>query len=148
MCGTDGFTTSDGAFALLPASQLATDIGTWVHFDQRSYTVPAGKRLDIPFRLSVPTNATPGDHAGGVITSISQVRVAANSQQVNVDRRIAARIYLRVAGPTQPTVAVETVQVSYDNPVNPMAAGRIVLSGHSRRSSSDPGSVRHLYMEV
>ncbi|MGW0434757.1 WxL protein peptidoglycan domain-containing protein [Micromonospora sp. NPDC003197] len=134
--GTDGFTTTDGAFALLPASQPPVDVGAWIHFDQRTYTVPAGKQLDIPFRLTVPTNVTPGDHAGGVIGSLAQVQVDADGQRVNVDRRIAARVYLRVSGPVQPGVTVETIQTSYANPVNPLGGGDLVVTYRIRNTGN------------
>ncbi|MFI9529969.1 WxL protein peptidoglycan domain-containing protein [Micromonospora rosaria] len=126
--GTDAYTTTDGAFALLPAAQPATDVGSWVHLDRRSWTVEPGKRADIPFRLSVPANATPGDHAGGVIGAVTQARTTADGQQVLVDQRLAARVYLRVTGEIRPAVAVESVAVTYDNPVNPFGGGDLVVT--------------------
>jgi hypothetical protein len=121
--GTDAFTTTDGAFALLPASQTPTDVGSWITLAERRYQVPAGGHLDIPFRLAVPANATPGDHAGGVISAVTEVRTDADGQRVNVDRRIAARVYLRVTGDLNPSVTVDTLKVAYDNPVNPLDGG-------------------------
>ena len=100
--GTDAFTTDDGSFALLPASDKPTDVGSWIKFAQGRYTVQPGQRLDIPFRLTVPANATPGDHAGGVIGALAQIETDAAGQRINVDRRIAARVYLRVAGNSTP----------------------------------------------
>ncbi|MDG4775083.1 DUF916 domain-containing protein [Solwaraspora sp. WMMD792] len=134
--GTDGFLTDDGAFALLPADEPATDVGTWIHFDQREYAVPAGERLDIPFRLTVPANATPGDHAGGVIGSIAQLRTDASGQQVNVDQRVAARVYLRVDGPVRPAVNVESMSISYDDPVNPLGDGDVEVTYQVRNTGN------------
>ena len=125
--GTDAFTTADGSFALLPASDKPTDVGSWIHFAQGRYTVQPGQRLDIPFRLTVPANATPGDHAGGVIGALAQIETDAEGQRINVDRRIAARVYLRVAGELNPAVAVESVELRYDNPVNPLGGGEAVV---------------------
>jgi hypothetical protein len=134
--GTDGFLTDDGAFALLPADQPATDVGTWVHFDQREYTVPAGERLDIPFRLAVPANATPGDHAGGVIGSLVAVGTDASGQQVNIDQRVAARIYLRVDGPVRPAINVESMSIEYDTPLNPLGDGDAVVTYQVRNTGN------------
>ncbi|MFI9639277.1 WxL protein peptidoglycan domain-containing protein [Micromonospora sp. NPDC051925] len=125
--GTDAYTSTDGAFALLPADQRATDVGSWISVDRRAWTVPPGKRVDIPFRLAVPANATPGDHTGGVIGAIARVRTTADGQRVLVDQRLAARVYLRVTGPVRPAVTVESVDVSYDNPVNPFGGGDLVV---------------------
>jgi hypothetical protein len=116
---TDAYTTSDGSFALLPADQPVRDLGGWVAMEAGRYRVPAGQRVDIPFRLTVPANATPGDHAGGIIAAITARQTSADGQQLDLERRVAARIYLRVDGPAQPAVRVESVRVSYDNPIAP-----------------------------
>ncbi|MDG4764041.1 DUF916 domain-containing protein [Solwaraspora sp. WMMD406] len=134
--GTDGFLTEDGAFALRPASEPATDVGTWVRFDQREYAVPAGERLDIPFTLTVPANATPGDHAGGVIGSIVQVRTDAAGQQITVDQRVAARIYLRVDGPVRPAITVESMSIEYDDPINPLGDGDATVTYQVRNTGN------------
>ncbi|MEV0944773.1 DUF916 domain-containing protein [Micromonospora wenchangensis] len=125
--GTDAYTSTDGAFALLPADRPATDVGSWISVDRRTWTIPAGRRVDIPFRLTVPANATPGDHTGGVIGAVARVRTTADGQRVLVDQRLAARVYLRVTGPVRPAVTVEAVDVSYDNPVNPFGGGDLVV---------------------
>ncbi|WFE65336.1 DUF916 domain-containing protein [Micromonospora sp. WMMD714] len=125
--GTDAYSAADGAFALLPADRPATDVGSWIRVDRREWTIPAGKRVDIPFRLTVPVNATPGDHTGGVIGAVARVRTTATGQRVLVDQRLAARVYLRVTGPVRPAVTVEAVDVSYDHPVDPFGGGDLVV---------------------
>ncbi|MEU9510948.1 DUF916 domain-containing protein [Micromonospora sp. NPDC048170] len=134
--GTDAYTTADGAFALLPADRSATDVGSWIRFDRRSWTVAPGRRADIPFRLSVPANATPGDHAGGVIAAIAQARTTADGQQVRVDQRLAARVYLRVDGDVRPAVTIESVSVGYDTPINPAAGGDALVTYRLRNTGN------------
>jgi hypothetical protein len=134
--GTDAYTTTDGAFALLPADQPATDVGTWIGVERRSWTVQPGERQDIPFRLTVPQNATPGDHAGGVIAAVAQVGVTADGQQVRLDQRVAARVYLRVSGELRPAVTVESVRVSYDTPINPAGRGDMTVTYRIRNSGN------------
>nr|MDT0660412.1 DUF916 domain-containing protein [Micromonospora sp. DSM 115978] len=121
--GTDAFTTVDGAFALLPADQPATGVGSWIRFAEGAHTVAPGRWVDLPFRLTVPANATPGDHVGGVLGSVAEPGTDARGQRVNVDRRVAARVYLRVAGEVRPAIEVESMSVHYDNPVNPFGGG-------------------------
>ncbi|MFY1703983.1 WxL protein peptidoglycan domain-containing protein [Micromonospora sp. WMMA1923] len=134
--GTDAYTTTDGAFALLPADQPATGVGSWVSFDRRRWTIDPGERADIPFTLTVPANATPGDHAGGVIGALAQTRTTADGQRVLVDQRLAARVYLRVTGEVRPAVTIEQVTVAYDNPVNPVGGGELVISYRLRNSGN------------
>ncbi|GAA2631357.1 hypothetical protein GCM10010399_74420 [Dactylosporangium fulvum] len=125
---TDAFTSADGAFSLFPAATPPKDLGTWTDLTPKSYTVQPKTRADIAFKLTVPLNATPGDHAGGIIASVVEQQTTAQGQQVNVDRRIAARIYLRVAGPVTPTVQVESLTVGYEAPALPFGTGDLVVT--------------------
>ncbi|MFE2614684.1 WxL protein peptidoglycan domain-containing protein [Micromonospora chalcea] len=134
--GTDAYTTTDGAFALLPSDRAATDVGAWIGVDRRSWTVQPGKRADIPFRLTVPRNATPGDHTGGVIAAVAQDGVTADGQRVRLDQRIAARVYLRVAGEVRPAVTVESVRVDYDTPLNPIGRANLTVTYRIRNSGN------------
>jgi hypothetical protein len=117
---TDAFNANDGGFALLNSAQPARDVGTWITLPRKQVTIAPNKRLDIPFTLTVPVGAEPGDHIGGVIGSVTEYALNAEGQRVKVERRIAARVYLRVAGPLQPDVAITTVAVDYDASVLPL----------------------------
>ncbi|TYB64318.1 DUF916 domain-containing protein [Nonomuraea sp. PA05] len=121
--GTDAFTTSDGSFALLTADRGPTDAGTWIAVSTATHTIAPGKRADVPFAVTVPADATPGDHVGGVIGSVSGEALSGDGQRIKVDRRVAARVYLRVAGPLRPAIQFTSLDVAYDNPVNPFAGG-------------------------
>ncbi|MFJ1540621.1 WxL protein peptidoglycan domain-containing protein [Micromonospora chalcea] len=134
--GTDAYTTTDGAFALLPSDRAATDVGAWIGVERRSWTVPPGRRADIPFRLTVPRDATPGDHTGGVIAAVAQDGVTADGQRVRLDQRIAARVYLRVAGEVRPAVTVESVRVDYDTPLNPIGRADLTVTYRIRNSGN------------
>ncbi|GAA1528754.1 hypothetical protein GCM10009827_052470 [Dactylosporangium maewongense] len=125
---TDAFTAPDGAFALLTGTTQPNDIGSWTDLTPKSYTVQPKKRADIAFTLRVPTNATPGDHAGGIVASVIERQTNPQGQQVNVDRRIAARMYLRVAGPVQPLVQVSSLNVVYGSPALPFGTGDLVVT--------------------
>lgn len=134
--GTDAYTTTDGAFALLPSDRAATDVGAWIGVERRNWTVPPGRRADIPFRLTVPRDATPGDHTGGVIAAVAQDGVTADGQRVRLDQRIAARVYLRVAGEVRPAVTVESVRVDYDTPLNPIGRADLTVTYRIRNSGN------------
>ncbi|MFC0532539.1 DUF916 domain-containing protein [Phytohabitans kaempferiae] len=126
--GTDAFNAADGGFALLPASERPKDVGAWISLPGREYTVPVGKRVDIPFKLKIPANAEPGDHIGGLIASATETTTNAEGQQVNVERRVAARVYLRVDGPVQPVALITSVDVRYDNPAVPFGGGDMTVT--------------------
>ena len=73
---------------------------------------------NIPFSLNVPTDATPGDHAGGIVALNEAIRAGDEGgdadSNVNVACRdgVGARIYLRVKGPVEAGLAVSSVSLS------------------------------------
>ncbi|GIG90383.1 WxL protein peptidoglycan domain-containing protein [Plantactinospora endophytica] len=135
---TDASTSGDGAFALPPASQPAREAGAWIGLERQVRTLRPGERAVLPFRVTVPRDATPGDHAAGIVASVAEQRTDAEGQRVNVERRVGARIYLRVNGPLAPMVDVESVQVGYANSAVPFARGPATVTYRLR----NPGNVR------
>ncbi|MFJ4844777.1 MULTISPECIES: WxL protein peptidoglycan domain-containing protein [unclassified Streptomyces] len=116
----DGYTTETGQLDLLTKDKKSVGIGAWVHADRDSVEIKPGKTAQIPFTVSVPANATPGDHVGGILTSLKQSDDAAG---INVDRRLGIRVKLRVSGALKPQLAVEDLHVDYAGTANPFAKG-------------------------
>ncbi|MFF2386412.1 hypothetical protein [Streptomyces sp. NPDC058108] len=94
-----------------------TGTGAWIAFAEErrghrtaagtvSVRVPAHTRADVPFSVSVPPGASPGDHPGAIVASAG-------------GRSAAVRIRLRVGGPALSALTVEHVtfgggRVSYE----------------------------------
>jgi hypothetical protein len=135
---SDAFTTASGGFDLLPAAQKPTDVGTWVVFEPRyrRLVIPSKSRVDVPFRLTVPRNATPGDHAGGIVASIAEPGTDSGGNRVRVDRRVGARVYLRVTGELAPAFTVERLDAGYDGTLNPFAAGTVTATYRVRNTGN------------
>lgn len=122
----DGVTTSDGSIGLQSAKQKSVDIGSWVHLDQSVVTIPARARLNMPFTVSVPRDATPGDHVGGIIASVTQ---AVQAGKVTREDRVGVAMYLRVTGTLHPTFGIESVSFSgYHGTANPFGGGTTSVS--------------------
>ncbi|MGE3620776.1 MAG: DUF916 domain-containing protein [Acidimicrobiia bacterium] len=123
---TDARNTAAGGFTLLPGNEDPTDIGTWIDLAVGEYVVEPGQRADIPFRLTVPDDASPGDHAGGIVAArfVAGGTTADGGVQVDSDQRVGARVYLRVEGDARPGLAVEGVDVGYSAPATPFGSGR------------------------
>jgi dihydroorotate dehydrogenase (fumarate) len=117
--GADAYTTNDGAFALLGTDETSKDAGTWVTFDGKPSVqvtlAPAAQQI-LPFTVTVPAEATPGDHAAGVVVSAQSV-----DGGVKVDRRVATRLYVRVAGTLQPALTVGSISARQAFDWNPLA---------------------------
>ncbi|MDX3236711.1 DUF916 domain-containing protein [Streptomyces sp. ME03-5709C] len=117
---SDGYTTGTGQLDLLTKDKKSVGIGAWVHADRDSVVIKPGKTAEIPFTVTVPDNATPGDYVGGVLTSLKQ---SDEAQGINVDRRLGIRVKLRVSGALKPRLAVENLHVDYSGTANPFGTG-------------------------
>ncbi|MEV4345778.1 DUF916 domain-containing protein [Actinoplanes sp. NPDC049596] len=120
----DGFTTDTGTLDLQGADTKGKGIGAWVQAARKAVTVPAGKTVTVPFTVKIPSNATPGDYVGGIITSLTQADATA---QVNVDRRLGIKIKLRVGGDLTPALRIENTHISYDGTANPFGRGAATI---------------------
>ncbi|MGC5165914.1 WxL protein peptidoglycan domain-containing protein [Luteimicrobium sp. DT211] len=116
----DGYTTDAGQFDLLVAGQKSVGVGAWVAAGKKSLTVAPGKTVTVPFTVAVPENATPGDYAGGIVTSLRQEDEA---EGINVDRRLGVRLTLHVGGKIAPAFAVEDVRVQHETTADPLGRG-------------------------
>ncbi|MGW6141757.1 COG1470 family protein [Streptomyces sp. NPDC055140] len=94
--GADADNTGTGALSLRTRS---TDTGAWITFARREVRIPARTRAEVPFTVTVPADATPGDHPGAVVAS-------ANGRDSGVS------VHLRVSGPTLSALTVERVRVA------------------------------------
>ncbi|MFF1877156.1 WxL protein peptidoglycan domain-containing protein [Leifsonia sp. NPDC058230] len=116
----DGYTTESGQFDLVVGGAKSVSIGDWVHGGTDHITVAPGQSVDYPFTVTVPKNATPGDYAGGIVTSLAQ---EGETQGITVDRRLGIKITLRVSGDLKPSLAVENPHVDWNGGLNPFAGG-------------------------
>ncbi|MER5181714.1 hypothetical protein ABT009_25720 [Streptomyces sp. NPDC002896] len=101
--GADADNTRGGGLSLRKRS---ADTGAWVTFAERKVRIPPRTRADVPFTVTVPGDATPGDHPGAIVASSG-------------GRDAAVRLQLRVSGPTLAALTVEHVRaegehISYD----------------------------------
>lgn len=132
------------AFTLVNADETSTRAGSWTSVDGASAACPdtdddaeracaatvgitvtldPGARADIPFTLTVPVDATPGDHAAGIVASYVADAAVGEGAAVAVEQRVGTRIYLRVDGPLSPGMGVQGAVAGYDASLNPVGGG-------------------------
>lgn len=111
----DAFTTRQGVLDLRRPDEPATGVGAWTVVAQPEVVVPAGRSVEVPFTVTVPPDAEPGDHAGGVVTSL----VSTRADGVGVDRRLGSRLHLRVEGLLTPRVTLEGAGAVHHGGVDP-----------------------------
>ncbi|WP_236653619.1 DUF916 domain-containing protein [Streptacidiphilus melanogenes] len=114
-------TPRDGGFALRTEGQRMTGVGAWAKLNVNSLTVPPRTRADIPFTLTIPATAEPGDHPGAIVAI--ETDVEATTQKggvaVGIKRAVGARIYLHVTGPAVPALSVDGVSIQRSAPLVP-----------------------------
>ena len=106
-----------GGLAARGRTDTDSDAGAWIHVDAPgSVEVPAQTAetgygfVIVPFSVTIPADAEPGDHLGGVIASLSTLGQGdENSPSINLEQRVAARVYITVAGDLVPGLQVDTV---------------------------------------
>lgn len=136
LLATDAFNDSKGDFALLATDQTPKLVGRWVAFengaDRMKVTLAPGEGRLVPFTLTLPPTATPGDHVGAIVASVLSAQ-----GQVQVDRRVAIRLYARVSGDLQPNLTVSSLSASYDGDWWNLLSGKVTV----RYTVSNPGNV-------
>jgi hypothetical protein len=118
-------TPLDGSFALLKKDDPQKDAGTWARFGYSDLTVPPKARADIPFEIGVPLNASPGDHALGLVAEDLNYKKEqlAQGKGVDVQQRVGTRVYIRVLGPLQPQLQVTQLAIRHSDPLLPPFTG-------------------------
>jgi hypothetical protein len=130
-------TPRDAAFALDADEETSTGVGTWITFGQPAggpasedgilrYTLSPRTRVDVPFQITVPEDAEPGDHAGGILAANASPLPGLDSEGVSIQlrHRVAARVYVRVDGPVTPALRVDQIGVDTSMPIVPWLTGK------------------------
>ncbi|MFI5809151.1 hypothetical protein [Streptomyces sp. NPDC051561] len=76
--------------------------GAWIALAAAEVKVPARTRADVPFTVTVPAGAQPGDHPGMIVASTAD------------GREQRTPVQLRVSGPTLSALSVEDVRIDGD----------------------------------
>jgi hypothetical protein len=150
---TDAFNTKDGGFDLLTDQQKAKDVGSWITIEQNNLTLPPRSKANLKLHISVPANATPGDHSAGIVAASTTPGISAEGKHLILDRRVGSRVYLRVAGPTNPALTIENLSSDYQPAINPLGGSLDVTytvrnAGNVRLGARQKITVKDLFGTV
>lgn len=129
----DAFTTREGGIDVLTAGTASEDAGTWIALATASVTLAPGEEEAIPFTVTVPADAQPGDHPAGIVSSL---RIEDPDAQVQVDRRLGTRMQIRVAGDLVPAVELTEPVVAFSGAWNPFAVGFVTVDYSFRNTGN------------
>ncbi|GAA4471277.1 hypothetical protein [Phytohabitans houttuyneae] len=127
----DGYLTDKGRFNMLPSNQKSVDGGTWIEV-RDTVTVPAKGTAVVPFTITVPRDARPGDHPAGIAATVT-----ATGGTVAVESRVGFRVMMRVSGTITASLAVDGLTTTYRRSWNPFSAGSVRV----RYTATNDGSV-------
>ncbi len=124
---TDAYNTPlDAGFALLEDGEEPIDVGSWIELGTYQITLEPLTAAEIPFLISIPLDATPGDHAGGIVAQNVETEGEINAEGVGIEvrRRVATRVYVRVDGPLEPDLQVTRIAVEHSSALLPPLTGK------------------------
>jgi len=132
---TDAFTASDGSYGLLPTRVEPTQAGSWISLqgDTTDIRVPPrrptgpGERV-IPVSAVIPADATPGDHAAGIMAVLTSAGQASTGANLTLEQRVGTRVFIRVSGDLSPSLAVENLHATYHGVLSPFGAGSATVT--------------------
>ncbi|MBE1489393.1 hypothetical protein [Plantactinospora soyae] len=127
----DGYLTDKGRFNMLPSHQTSVDGGTWIKVQQK-VTVGAKATKVVPFTITAPSGATPGDHPAGIAATVTST-----GGTVAVESRVGFRVMTRVTGTVTAALAVSDLTATYRQSWNPFSPGTLRL----RYGSTNAGNV-------
>lgn len=115
----DGYLTEKGRFNMLPSHRRSVDGGTWITVQER-VRVEAKSTAVVPFTITVPEDATPGDHPAGIAATVTSA-----GGTVAVESRVGFRVMLRASGTLTAALSVTGLTASYRQSWNPFSAGTL-----------------------
>jgi hypothetical protein len=120
---------SNGSYLYQPRTAKRVATGAWIAVGTPHASgllrAPPRSTTVLPVHLRVPANATPGDHVGAIIVSLSSLVTGKGptAQHLHLEQRIATRVLVRVSGPLHPQLSLTNLHARYAGSVNPFAAG-------------------------
>ena len=128
--GSDAYNTVKlGVFTLNPPKAPKVDVGKWITLPVNIRTVPPRQSVTFHFAVTVPMNASPGDHAGGVVAlNLAPPTGVQNGTNLAIQRGSGIAVYVRVPGKLVPGVAAANIGVAKSTP--PLGFGTSTARAH------------------
>lgn len=110
-----------GGLSVTSRDEVPYETGTWLGIDgPTTLTVPAQTAetgygyVVVPVTITIPENATPGDHVAGLVAALTTTgQGGANAPDLELEQRVAARIYVHVTGDVTPGLLVTDVHATW-----------------------------------
>lgn len=122
-----------GGLGVQTRDAAAADAGAWISTDTpASVTVPAQTDQGygftvVPITIAIPADAEPGEHIAGFVASlVTSGAGGENAPNLELEQRVAARIYITVQGEIQAQLTVTDVSATWE-PHGFLGSGDVVV---------------------
>ena len=122
----DATSTRTGGYSLVSSVEKNEDIGNWVVLDSNRIVLAPHESREIGFVITVPITASVGEHSGGI--AIHEL-LPIKKDGVNIQMRVAARIYITVPGKVVRDIEFRKVSYTIDD-------GQLIFNIQARNNSN------------
>lgn len=130
----DSVRSSDGAFACAQLVDEKKDVGSWIKLEKEEITIDSGKNEEVKFTITVPQNASVGEHNGCIVIQEKEIitRGTKQSNGVNISFRSATRVAITVPGEIKKSLeitnfTVQSVKNENENSNNNNSTSKVKL---------------------
>lgn len=128
---TNAVNVAHGGTGFLPRGQARGGPASWItlHLPHHSSTVHLAPHRSVIVAISVriPANASPGDHLGAIVASLTSTIVSKHHARVHLVQQVACRTLIRVSGPLRPRLTITGLRADYQARLDPVASGVTTL---------------------
>ena len=93
---TDTSSDADGEFSCKQFLEEKTDVGSWISMETQEVTLAPNTNQVIPFKVTVPDNALPGENNGCI--AVQEKKEGDASAGLHISTRTAIRLIVTVPG--------------------------------------------------
>ncbi|MCX6760358.1 MAG: DUF916 domain-containing protein [Candidatus Nealsonbacteria bacterium] len=93
----DAVISSSGVFNPLDEADPRVDIGAWIKFNESEVSLAPGETRIMPFTLTIPQDASVGDHLGAVIAEKGELKPSGQAG-LSIKTRVGIRVWNTVPG--------------------------------------------------
>jgi hypothetical protein len=107
----DAATGANSGLVYLSSADPRTDVGAWITLDQDELTLGPGENRIVKFTVTIPRDARPGQHLGGLVAENAQTEVQPQqgALQVNFQRRMVTAVQVNLPGASVEKLAITGV---------------------------------------
>ncbi len=101
----DAVTATNGGTAFLGFGQFRDHAHTWLTTRSGTIAVPGNGSIAIPFRITVPKDATAGDHVAGLVVETAPQESSTGGFAAAIVQRAGVAVVVRIPGRTMSSLA-------------------------------------------